>query len=291
MRYMGGLAGKVPWTYRSFALCSLALSGLPLFSGFLSKDGILLGAWKFAADVGSWAYIISNLAIFTALLTSFYAARMVLLVFFGDSRTDLVNHKYRESRRLYFPLIILGIFSLSIFFNLNPFGHSSWLIGHMGFPIQHFEADIIPFLSVLMVILGFVLAFSFFKPRSKYTTAYLKNPNPKSGSGIFVLEGFQLGKLYQRVGAAVYQLSLGMACLDRKVIDPLLHFVSIGSVVGSKVLTLTDRFIVDGPVNLLAAVSAWLGKRFAGLSARDGQAQIVWLFLMVILILSWIILF
>ncbi|MBC6410428.1 MAG: NADH-quinone oxidoreductase subunit L [Ekhidna sp.] len=291
MRYMGGLTSKLPWTCRSFILCSLALAGLPLFSGFLSKDSILLGAWLFATKTGSWAYIISDLAIFTTLLTAFYVARMVLLVFFGTPRTNLTNYKYRESKRLYFPLVILGVFSLFIFFNLNPLGHSSYLIEYMGFPIQHLEGSIIPFLSILMVISGFVLAFSWFKPGAKYTTTYLKNSQPKSGLGIFALEGFQLGELYRRVGIAIYKLSLAAAYLDRQVIDPMLHFVSIGSVVGSKVLALIERFMVNGPVNLSASILAFLGKRFAGLSARDGQTQIIWLLVMVILILGWFIFF
>ena len=291
MRYMGGLKNKMMRTCGAFVLCSLALSGLPLFSGFLSKDTILFNVWLFAETTGSWAYIISGVAIFTVFLTSFYVLRMVLLVFFGNSRTDFNNYKYKESKRLYFPLAILGILSLFIFFNPNPFGHSSWLIEYMGFPIHYVTGGIVPFLSILMVILGVVLAFYFFRPTSKYALNYLENSGFKPKPGIFVRKSLQLGEWYHKVGIAVYKLSLAAAYLDRKAIDPTLHFISVGSVVGSKVLALMDRFLVDGPVNLVASFLSFMGKRFAGLSARDGQTQLTWLLVIVILILGWFLLF
>ncbi|MDE0471571.1 MAG: proton-conducting transporter membrane subunit, partial [Ekhidna sp.] len=291
IRYMGGLKDKMLRTCGAFILCSLALSGLPLFSGFLSKDSILLNVWLFAEATGSWAYIISGVSIFTIFLTSFYVVRMVLLVFFGNSRTDFTTYKYKESKRLYCPLTILGILSLFIFFNANPFGHSSWLIEYMGFPIQYVTGGIVPFLSIIMIIMGIVLAFYFFGPTSNYALTYLKNSGFKPKSDIFTRKGLPLGECYHKVGLAIYKLSLAAAYLDRKAIDPTLHFISVGSVVGSKVLALIDRFLVDGPVNLLASFSSFLGKRFAGLSARDGQMQLTWLLVIVILILGWFLLF
>ncbi|MEI7825565.1 MAG: NADH-quinone oxidoreductase subunit L [Chlorobiaceae bacterium] len=90
MRWMGGLRKHMPWTFATFTLATLALAGLPLTSGFLSKDAILAGAIGFAkVEGGGIYYLIPVLGFFSAMLTAFYMGRQIWLVFFGDSRTHL----------------------------------------------------------------------------------------------------------------------------------------------------------------------------------------------------------
>jgi len=83
MRRMGGLQKFMPVTAFTFIIGWLAIAGVPPFSGFWSKDEILLYAWN-ADDLGGkglWA-----IGIVTALLTAFYMTRQVILTFFGRSR-------------------------------------------------------------------------------------------------------------------------------------------------------------------------------------------------------------
>ena len=90
MRWMGGLRKPMPWTFATFTLVTLALAGLPLTSGFMSKDAILAGAIGFAnAEGGGFYYLIPFLGFFSAMLTAFYMGRQIWLVFFGESRTHL----------------------------------------------------------------------------------------------------------------------------------------------------------------------------------------------------------
>jgi len=90
MRWMGGLRKHMPWTFVTFTLATLALAGLPLTSGFMSKDAILAGAIGFAqAEGGGVFYLIPLLGFFSAMLTAFYMGRQIWLVFFGESRTHL----------------------------------------------------------------------------------------------------------------------------------------------------------------------------------------------------------
>ncbi len=90
MRWMGALWKKMPWTFVTFTLATLALAGLPLTSGFMSKDAILAGAIGFAqAEGGGIYYLIPALGFFSAMLTAFYMGRQIWLVFFGESRTHL----------------------------------------------------------------------------------------------------------------------------------------------------------------------------------------------------------
>ncbi len=90
MRWMGGLRKHMPWTFATFTFATLALAGLPLTSGFMSKDAILASAIGFAkVEGGGIYYIIPVLGFFSAMLTAFYMGRQIWLVFFGESRTHL----------------------------------------------------------------------------------------------------------------------------------------------------------------------------------------------------------
>ncbi len=79
MRRMGGVAKLMPITSMTFIVGWLAISGVPPFSGFWSKDEILIYAWE--ANIGLWA-----IGLVTALLTAFYMTRQVIMTFFGRSR-------------------------------------------------------------------------------------------------------------------------------------------------------------------------------------------------------------
>jgi NADH-quinone oxidoreductase subunit L len=90
MRWMGGLRKNMPWTFATFSIATLALAGLPLTSGFMSKDAILAGALGFAnVEGGGIYYLIPVFGFGSAMMTAFYMGRQVWLVFFGESRTHL----------------------------------------------------------------------------------------------------------------------------------------------------------------------------------------------------------
>src|SRR3970282_2316069 len=76
---MGGLRKKLPFTYYTFLIATLALSGIPLTSGFLSKDGILAGATAYASLTEHWLFPIVGFLV--AMLTAFYMFRLIILTF------------------------------------------------------------------------------------------------------------------------------------------------------------------------------------------------------------------
>jgi NADH-quinone oxidoreductase subunit L len=80
MRRMGGLWRKIPWTFATFLVGTLAIAGIPPLAGYFSKDAILAGALA-AHRTGLFA-----VALFTALLTAFYMGRLLVLTFFGEHR-------------------------------------------------------------------------------------------------------------------------------------------------------------------------------------------------------------
>jgi NADH-quinone oxidoreductase subunit L len=85
MRRMGGLRKFMPITATTFIIGWLAIAGVPPFSGFFSKDEILLFAW---GSGGTQGKVLWGIGIVTALLTAFYMSRLVFMVFFGEYRGD-----------------------------------------------------------------------------------------------------------------------------------------------------------------------------------------------------------
>lgn len=294
MRNMGGLKRVLPWTYRSFIVCGLALAGIPLFSGFISKEGIIVASWMWANEQDAWAYLIPDLALVSVLLTAFYVGRLILLVFYGSTKSQSMTSNELEVNWLKVPLILLALGSLWFFYSLNPIGHNPWMLRFFGEYSMAYDWLIgatVTGLSIFLAVAGLTLAYSFFKSDSNYANNYHEMGTPSSIAGRIIYEGGYLTTLYERLGGYCFLVAKQMGQWDHKVIDTILHFIGIAGVVLAKMLALVDRFLVDGPVNWVASFSAFLGKRFAGLSARDIQLQLIWLLVAVILILGWFILF
>jgi len=152
MRYMGGLMKKMPITFATFTICLFALAGLPLFTGFLSKDAILAGAVGYANVEGSWAMLIPVLGFSAALLTPFYMGRQWFMVFFGENRasekpavSDNHHHHghgehhhseiHESAPVMTIPLVILAAMSFFFVFSPNPLdGEKGWFMNAVKTP-------------------------------------------------------------------------------------------------------------------------------------------------------------
>ena len=156
MRWMGGLSKKMPWTFVTFTVATLALAGLPLTSGFMSKDAILAGALGFAeVEGGGIYYLIPVLGFFSAMLTAFYMGRQIWLVFFGKSRTHLKpadehhghddhgHHEVHEvSWAMRMPLVVLAALSVFAVFSPDPLdGAKGWFMHLVQTPETVVAAD------------------------------------------------------------------------------------------------------------------------------------------------------
>lgn len=107
IRYMGGLRKKLPVTFLTFLLGTIAISGIPPFAGFFSKDEIL-------AHVFEHSPLMWGLAVIGSMMTAFYMFRLLFLTFFGEFRgTHEQEHHLHESPfSMTLPLIVLAILSV-----------------------------------------------------------------------------------------------------------------------------------------------------------------------------------
>lgn len=124
MRNMGGLKKFMPATYATFLLATIAISGFPPFSGFFSKDEILLTAFSHNPVL----YVIGSLA---SIMTAFYMFRLLYLTFFKNFRgtQEQKNHLHESPAAITIPLWILGI--LSVVGGIVSLPGNSWLNSYL----------------------------------------------------------------------------------------------------------------------------------------------------------------
>jgi NADH-quinone oxidoreductase subunit L len=151
---MGGLRRKLPITFVTFTVGALALIGCPPFSGFFSKDAILALAYQRNLPIFA-------VALFTAFLTAFYVIRMLVIVFFGDARSDSAREGREAPPVMTWPLVVLAILAT---------------VGGFGFFARNFLAlpvenapnafGVVPGLAIVALTVGGGLAVTIYRGRS-----------------------------------------------------------------------------------------------------------------------------
>ncbi len=112
MRNMGGLRRYMPVTFWLMMIATLAIAGIPPFSGFFSKDEILAAAFARGADTPIY-YVFYGMGVLAALLTAFYMARLMAMTFLGENRTGERErgHLHEAPWIMTGPLLVLGVLS------------------------------------------------------------------------------------------------------------------------------------------------------------------------------------
>jgi NADH-quinone oxidoreductase subunit L len=178
---MGGLGKRLPWTTRVFQVCWLAICGVPIFSGFFSKDAILDGA--FATEVYghglAWVGpLVGTILVLAALGTAFYMSRLYFLVFTGPCRADehTQHHIHESPISMVFPLVLLAAGAiLAGFVGVPPairelfgkHGESTlavWLEPAVGAPLEiaHSTEWMVMGGATLVALAGIALAYAFY---------------------------------------------------------------------------------------------------------------------------------
>jgi NADH-quinone oxidoreductase subunit L len=315
IRNMGGLRKTMPITFITFLISTITISGVPFTSGFLSKDAILAGTLAYAKLSGHW--LIPILAFGVAGITAFYMFRVTILTFMGKPKTKLAETTHENKWVMTFPLILLAVLSLWIFYSPNPFSaadgwFTKWIkppetsvpaqyqwgflttkvaeetsiSGHeaaAGASMTVLESEIhhshstAMFLSIIIAGFGILLAFLFY---------YWKKINAdKVANSIKPLYNFSLNKWYfdefyqaTFVGGTV-TLSKILAWFDNTVIDGIVNGVAKVSRGLAYFSGTFDNVIVDGIVNLIANITGFLGLIFR--KTQTGKVQTYLLFVVI----------
>ncbi len=285
MRTMGNLRRYLPSTHKTFLMATLAISGIPLFSGFFSKDEILFKAFEYGYAGNTYAWFVWAVGIGTALLTAIYMMRAYVLTFRGKERwPDAAHlHPHESPATMTIPLWILGILSVVGGFVGLPgvIAHGDWnLIHHFlgspyGGPVA--EPYLPPHASGFLLIEWLLILL---------------------GSTIAVV-GVALGwRWYDRHGLAfddrlkrslggLYTLFAGKYFLDelydKTVVKPVINGLARGS-------ARFDEKVIDGAVNGLARTLSTAGQAFRHIQTGVVQSYALAIVLGVVIVIGIILL-
>ncbi len=291
MRNMGGLKKIMPSTYWTFMLATLAISGIPLFAGFFSKDEIL--SYAFNAGLGNYAsamyYMMWGVGVVTAFLTAFYMFRLTIGTFHGTFKLPKKvlgaetagEYLHESSWKMTFPLWILGIGSALLGFLgipkfwLETFGSEvhvnifeNWLSkvtatfsGHIPIGTEW----LLMALSIVLAVWGAVYAYKLYsEDKVEESDAMLA----KRFGGLYVVwsEKYNFDEAYEGY-----------------VVKPVVRL-------SDRVLAVFDMKIIDGIVNAFGSVTRFFGSVIRYLQTGVIQVYAFMLVLGVIIILGILIL-
>ena len=253
IRKMGGLKDKMPSTFRTFLIGSAALAGIPLLSGFFSKDAILVAA----LDYNPALYIIG---LFTALLTAFYSFRSVFVPFFGTPRDkSLYNHAHESPAAMTVPLWILAALALvGGVLNLPFVGTlEKWLEPALGAheePFLTYELIGIT-LSAVIAIFGLILAYARYRTDEKWARGLTQ---PFAAFQSLAEHKWYVDEIYMAVIVTPLRTISGWfaTVVDQKIIDGLVNGVgNISLSLGDPIRRLQNGAVPTYALSILVGVT------------------------------------
>ncbi len=172
IRAMGGLSRQMKWTFICFTVGALALSGIPIFAGFFSKEE-LLGSGLALGPAVPWLWVIG---VSINVLTSFYIFRVVWIAFLGEPRSEPAKHAHEAPSIMLIPVMVLaGLATVVGFLNIDFAGFapitvfSAFLKPTLGVPSQHpgnLVAGLALLVGVVLSVGGVALAWAVYGRRS-----------------------------------------------------------------------------------------------------------------------------
>ncbi len=287
MPQMGGLRRRMPITYGTMLVSTLAIAGVPLFAGFYSKDAILASTLVQAMEHGSLLHALPAIFLFVAAgTTAFYMFRLIILTFHGEPRDP---HKFEHAHEspwvMTVPLIVLG--ALAVFggsawiLNGDVLGHHPWFLElGKGLPgmvvaegeaahLEHEAHGIAMWGSIGVAGAGILLAFVFYQWRRLSAAAWAERFGAVHR---WVKNKYYVDEFYlATVVRFVMFLTAVQRWFDVWIVDGLVNLVGGIGRAAAALSGWFDRWVVDGAVNLVG----WLTQLWGGVARlfQTGRVQ------------------
>lgn len=276
---MGGLSKKLPLTTWTYVIAALSITGIPIFSGFFSKDEILWDAFR-TGHFHLW--LIGEIA---ALMTAFYIFRSVFLTFFGKSRlSSAAMEKVHESpSSMTVPLIILAFFAIfEGFINIPEAFVGNQTIAHK---FHHYLTPIF--------IQGEYAAFSFGQNAYErvyphYAEILLAGFSVLVGligiflaHNIYIAGGIQKASENAKNMRSLYLFSYNKIWWD----DFCKWFFAKGTLLMAYLAGVFDKIAVDGVVNGIGGFIRWLGLKARRAQSGNAQDYALWIVIGIVVLI------
>jgi NADH-quinone oxidoreductase subunit L len=256
MRKMGGLGGKIRTTYYTIAVATLAISGIPPFAGFFSKDEILFNAFAGPyAQKALWA-----IGLVTAGMTAFYMFRLLYLTFWGESRVphDVAHHIHESPWSMLGPLVVLaGLSFVGGWIGIGG-AHSAFATfldpvfdNPSAFPAAETSSGLewgLMVLSVAEALAGIGIAYAYYVRRPVTPERLAAQP---SAVETVLLNKYYVDEIYDAVFVnRVKDTGSAMAAFDLGVVDGGVNFTGWFTRMTAELSRLWDTWVIDGLVNV-----------------------------------------
>ena len=277
MRVMGGLHSKMKITSITMLFGALALSGIPPFSGFWSKDAILHEVFVAGETYGAIFTFIWVAGVITAFLTAFYAFRLWFMTFAGKTRGDIDPHE--SPRVMTYPLIALAIFALisgMLALVIGGFGHLITYGGTVHEGTMELLTEIftspLTYITLFAAVAGIGLAYIVYC-KQRVSSEIFVSTSVGRGMQKLLQNRYYLDAAYR--GFALH-VGMGIAraadWFDRNVIDGVVNGSAKLGLLMARGSDAVDRKGVDGAVDGIAYVITGSSNRAR--ARQTGQIQV-----------------
>ncbi|MFQ5459940.1 MAG: NADH-quinone oxidoreductase subunit L, partial [Anaerolineae bacterium] len=297
MRNMGGLRTRMPLTFWSFLAGTLALTGIPVFAGFWSKDEILADAFHKGLGEGiAIAGVVWVFGTVAAFFTAFYMARQVYMVFGGPPSTPGARHAPESAPAMVYSLLFLAFFAIVLGFAGvpetlpglgpalgNPFHH---FVGRLSFGWEPFVALAFnpspALMSVAVALAGWALGWAVYGRDP--AAARTRDPLMRLGAAWTLLNRkYYVDEIYSAtaIKGTVAFASLNRL-LDTYVVDLVVNTAGRAGNLASVFNGWIDTQIVDGAVNLVGVVNGELSRGLRRIQTGRVQQYVLVVFVSVL---------
>jgi len=238
IRRFGGLKDKLPITHWTFLIGTMCLAGVPLLSGFWSKEAIIKNLWHWSGDS---SHIIFTLVILASALTAFYIFRLYFLTFCGEYRGENEDKIHESPSVMKIPLIILALGSILIGFvgtELEIFGgdvFASFIAGKQ--QVQHHSISLMKFFGEIVTEAPALLALGAFLLGSLAAIFYFRTRGEGDTEKPRIVKWLNIDKFYEFI--------------LRRILKPVSLFF----------YKLFDLYLIQGALSLFSGIclgSGWL---------------------------------
>jgi NADH-quinone oxidoreductase subunit L len=271
LHQMGGLRKQLPFSFLAYLIFGAGLMGIPLTSGFYSKENIAGYLWYSAQNstLSAYYYVMLGALVLGMALTSVYICRQIYLIFLGQNRAGITLMPATKEWLQLLPISLLLLLSLFFWISLNP------LHVHHSVFLSFFHIEIFPIPSFWLLITSVTWAIGLIITYATRRWVPTKN---------YQFAGFFWPKAYQ----FAFWIGNKSQLFDAKVLDRFVIKFTQLHVLIAHLSAWIDRHLVDGAIHGISSLTQGMGERLRTWQSAQIQRYWIWVIITLVFIILYL---